>query len=568
MIRGLCVLALLGLAANWVLLQSAVRIVNYSNIAAVFSGDERAVIHQPRKEGGAVYALLEELHRPGDQTLVFGQSDFGFYGTGSWIDNFDEALLDLYRVQSAEEMYDRLKDKGVRFVFLPGYTFSTFYNTRVIDVLGDPRFAVPLESHRGFRLFELRDQPANYSCRRVDLMGKAPSVYEENAPTALLTRALELAVPLPIPRRGRTLALDAPKMFLQQAEQIEPLVDRPRWFSTYKQVYQRAGVVFGGSMGLPPIEPELFIRANESVLQITLALESEAYLEVLLLEHMRGGKQSTTTLADGLLGKRGQPLTLQHNLDSNVESLQLMVLAPKNPDAVLTVSNAELCFLEIEPAQLDTQSVGQKSQPNLSLLERQLMDTTMSHRFSWSPNDRRCTTSGHTECNDLVLLQDNTLGHARFDPYPDIPVLYNAGMIVSDETLSYLAYDASLAVARIQAWIRNQSDSRVASVADAIFGLFLSNPIDPQEPTIAYDLRFDSFGSADAIIQAYVSWRDDEGEVRVVYAGDVSGASFDGDPVRRLQTLLPAVVTSPNLVLVVSGSHVAVTSASLVPAYQ
>lgn len=170
------------LSSSWVLLQSAVRLMNYSDIRAAWSGDERFVLDRPRFPGGPLFRALKDKLAPGELTLVFRQSDFTLYGTGRWLSDWDTAVKPLYRLADAAEAFQWLRQRHVRFALLPNYLTPTYYRTAVGQVLTDLRYAEPVGEHRGYRLLRLRDAPVEDTCRPVD-MSRLELRFDDSEPS-------------------------------------------------------------------------------------------------------------------------------------------------------------------------------------------------------------------------------------------------------------------------------------------------------------------------------------------------------------------------------------------------
>ncbi|MGE0516314.1 MAG: hypothetical protein AB7E81_03500 [Hyphomicrobiaceae bacterium] len=151
---------------SWVLFQSVIRTANYGARLDLALSGERAPIYRANNRfvGAPLYRYIEQNLRPGEKTLVFRQSDFTLYGTGPWLDNFDTALIPFYKLSSVEDAYGWLQAHSVRYALVPDYTFPTFYRTVAGRLLGDNRFVEHVGTHRGYRLFRLRDAQAPDGC--------------------------------------------------------------------------------------------------------------------------------------------------------------------------------------------------------------------------------------------------------------------------------------------------------------------------------------------------------------------------------------------------------------------
>ncbi|MDJ1160272.1 glycosyltransferase family 39 protein [Chelatococcus sp. SYSU_G07232] len=159
----------LGLAAvlalllpGWVMLQSAWRLVNFAARTDLFVIGERAPIYRSNGvfPGASLFRYLEENSQPDEVTFSFRQAGFTLYGTGPWLDNFDERLMPFYRLTDHREAYRWLRQHNVRHLLLPNYIFPTVSRTPVADLLADRSLTELIGNDRSYSLYRLRDAPA------------------------------------------------------------------------------------------------------------------------------------------------------------------------------------------------------------------------------------------------------------------------------------------------------------------------------------------------------------------------------------------------------------------------
>jgi|GEM_PF-3596256 hypothetical protein len=119
--------------------------------------DDWTTIEASKSDIYATLGALRQRATPEDLVLTFRQSDIAFYGNCRWICDFDTRLTDVYKAQSPEEAYHRLKKKGIRYIFLPYYSPPTLCNTPLEGLVGDPAYCTLLANHGEYRLLQLND---------------------------------------------------------------------------------------------------------------------------------------------------------------------------------------------------------------------------------------------------------------------------------------------------------------------------------------------------------------------------------------------------------------------------
>lgn len=131
-------------------------------------------------------------------TIVFRQSDFGYYGRSRLIDHNDMRLAPAFQAPTSEAAWDLLRALGVTHLFLPPYHPPTVYNTIIASLLGDPRFTTLLYSVNGYRLYELNEAIRHPA--RIPLPSEAiqfePDAWSDIAPREWLNVPLETVLVL------------------------------------------------------------------------------------------------------------------------------------------------------------------------------------------------------------------------------------------------------------------------------------------------------------------------------------------------------------------------------------
>ncbi|MCR4523801.1 MULTISPECIES: hypothetical protein [Bosea] len=184
--------ALLLIFPGWMLLQSAARLSNLGSRVDLATIGERAPIYRAsdRFPGAPLYRYIESHLKPGERTLVFRQADFTLYGTGPWLDNFDNAVEPLYRMTDVAEAHAWLRARNIRFILLPNYHWPTYSRTVVSDLIADQTLVDEIGNHRGYRLFALRDNPAPATCHPIPASDIDLSIWQLGGSWTKLARSL------------------------------------------------------------------------------------------------------------------------------------------------------------------------------------------------------------------------------------------------------------------------------------------------------------------------------------------------------------------------------------------
>lgn len=194
------VFALILLLPGWMLIQSMWRVSHFAARMDIYTIGERAPIHRSnnRFPGAAAFRYLERNLKPGEKTFVFRQADFTLYGTGTWLDNFDERLKEFYRLDDVDAGVAWLRAQGVRYLLLPWYFFPTVSQTIVDDIIGDEQRTELVITARGYSLYRLRDNEAAASCIPVpDEQIELAYLLEQRTFAGTIMEAAGIPAPLP-----------------------------------------------------------------------------------------------------------------------------------------------------------------------------------------------------------------------------------------------------------------------------------------------------------------------------------------------------------------------------------
>lgn len=110
--------------------------------------------------------------------LAFEQELFLFYGKGKMVNHLDPRLIEFYKTQSLEDAFHVLKKNNIKYVYLSPYMPATFYNSVIVDLVGNPLYSKLLIDENGYRLFSLEKRNNVYP--KEALRSLKVEVYDGN----------------------------------------------------------------------------------------------------------------------------------------------------------------------------------------------------------------------------------------------------------------------------------------------------------------------------------------------------------------------------------------------------
>lgn len=329
-------LILFALLASWTIVQSGVRLARYGTLQ-VYTAGERAPIYRGGKfPGGPLFVHVEKELKPGEKTLVFRQADFTLYGTGGWIDNFDTQLMPFYRLKTAQEAYDWLRARKVRFVLLPYYTYPMVYRTAVEPLLADTSLVEYVGDHHGYRLFRLNDERAKVACDRVP---------REVIPLTLWQRKSSLL--------GLISSVSGVSLLDRQNDinlgEIHYRGDGAgRRGNSETEVNWRYGQRFRlvsgeGGPQYRPDEPWLQTDGEKTLITVTLDIGGKGFAAVDVIEYPEAGPIVSKRMWDGLVDQRMGAVEFQFVPGAQTRSFRVAIENVGRASGMLKWSPLEIC---------------------------------------------------------------------------------------------------------------------------------------------------------------------------------------------------------------------------------
>ena len=152
------------LQARTVGFQALGRAIRMSEYKAVWKQSEVDVLKNSSFPGALVIDWARNNLPDDSKFLVYRQAEFAYYVKSDWIYDFDPAIIDMYSMETREEVHEYLLEHDITHIFVPNYMMSTLYNSPVADIIGDPTYSREVYTHDGMRLYELYKKPRAWTC--------------------------------------------------------------------------------------------------------------------------------------------------------------------------------------------------------------------------------------------------------------------------------------------------------------------------------------------------------------------------------------------------------------------
>lgn len=535
--RYLLILACFVLS-GWSLFQSAVRLVNYGDAGAVLAGDERAVINRPRFPGGAIYQYLEKNLRKDEKTLVFRQSDFTLYGTGTWLDNFDTDLTAVYQMTSVEEAFAWFRQRGVRYALLPDYTNPTYYRTVVGKLLSDPRLTEPVMVHRGYRLLRLFDEPQDMVC---DPLPGEPAPLQVLSASFGFQGLLGAIAGLPGlaglggATDGKLADVTVPMWRTQQqlsASDRAELHWAPRG---------NLSVITGtGWPTIAPNQASLRLTGRHNLL-ISVDMSGLGFMAIDLVEYLSNGEVVQTRYWDGLIDDKTSQASFLAATNPEARSIRLRISNPGRAPGDVSLRNLSIC----KPRA--------RSQPAVSQQDMQGPSAILStHRFTPAcgpAEDKNWLAERWCRSEETSFFVER-IG-------PETVVHGFVGRLSSNGFHFGLWFEYQRYLESARVLIDRYPDSTRSQLLKPVYDLLSGKA--PGHFSEKYEIELTGYGAGTHSV--YVQWTDANGDYQYRYAGQTY---FDKTTATlRLPVDLPRDMANPQIGLVGAGTSASIAEAKL-----
>jgi len=478
------------LSASWVVLQSTVRLINYGDIRAAWSGNEQFVLDRPRFPGGPLFRALKEKLAPGEWTLVFRQSDFTLYGTGRWLSDWDTAAKPLYQLTDAAAAFRWLRQRQVRFALMPNYLVSTYYRTAVGQVLSDLRYVEPLGEHSGYRLLRLRDAPVEDTCKPVDLAGfdlrfadLVPS-FQTFAWLAGLARfdiasASTLATRIGVSEIG--------------ARSVGAASLSARWAAG-----RRIQISTGrGPISYAPNEPQLQLGPGVSVVRAAIELSGQGLVGINVLQYLANWEQVSSQQWDGVVDGHKRLVAVLFKPIPEARSFRIVLTNLGRSPGFVSGSALSIC-----------RSAGVGAVASLAVPAQYRPLRT------WSVKD--------IAANCVESARGNRGGVGAIERTVDsIRVVSNWCVLGTHSAVLDWRFEISAVTEPWRIYFENHPESRLASLALPV----LYRLISPEPTNASINIEARVRAKSDGGMNVYVQWRRRDGRMQTKLIGGTSHAA-------------------------------------------
>ncbi|MCV9937011.1 glycosyltransferase family 39 protein [Boseaceae bacterium BT-24-1] len=326
-------------AARWTIDQSINRLSLHGARLDFLSAGERAFPRRGSNYNAArIYSYLETNADPRERTLTFFQPGTAIYGTGSWIDQHDDQMIPFYMLAQPDAAYAWLRDRNVRYVFVPGYYLSTFSRSVAEQLVADERYSELLINDKdGWRLYRLRDEPlaARYACAQLD----DRAVFEEiSYRLGLISRLAHVSArPELITYSDEQIRKFRP--FGQDGGGVSPKLTSP--FARTHRVYTGEGPVW--------VEPkeEWLSTSGDSLMRVEIETgDSQGYFIIYVGEYgdsATGPFQRYARVWDGILERGTRKISFQIRPDAQSRKFRVLIDKLNHAPATLTLSAMKVC---------------------------------------------------------------------------------------------------------------------------------------------------------------------------------------------------------------------------------
>lgn len=476
------------LSASWVVLQSTVRLINYGDIRAAWSGDEQFVLDRPRFPGAPLFRALKEKLAPGERTLVFRQSDFTLYGTGHWLSDLDTAAMPLYQLADAAAAFHWLRQRQVRFALIPSYLVPTYYRTAVGQMLTDLSYVEPIGEHRGYRLLRLRDAPVEDTCKPIDLDGF--ELRFARLEPSLQTFAAEIAGLPGLARFGGADASTFATMIGVSETGARPVGAASlsaRWAAGHRLQISTGR----GPIAYTPHESELQLGPGVSVVRAAIELSGQGFVGINVLQYLANGEQVSSQQWDGLVDGHKRLVAVLFNPSPEARSFRIVLTNLGRSPGFVSGSALSICR---------SGRVGAAAPAQYRPVR------------TWSMKDivADCVESARAR---LVSAVERTGDSIR--------VVSNGCVLGTQGSVLGLRFEVATVTEPWRIYFENHPESRLASVALPI--LYRLVGWEPTNASINIEARVRAKG--DGGMNVYVQWKKRDGGMQTMQIGGTSLAA-------------------------------------------
>jgi len=335
-------LALILFLPNWMLIQSLWRVSHFAARPDIYALGERAPIYRmnDRFPGAEAFRFLETNLKPGEKTFVFRQPDFTLYGTGAWLDNFDERLMEFYRLSDVDAGIAWLRARSVRYLLLPWYFFPTVSQTIVGEMIGDESRTELVVTARGYSLYRLRDEPPTATCAPVpDEQVELAYRLEQRTLIGSVVETAGIPIPLSLTRGALIgdIGLAALNARPEGARALEIAAGHKDFISL---------ATWPGNLARPPLSPYAQINPGDGPVALSASISGEGLNAIEVVQYVAIGNMveaRATRLWEGRAFAEPRRITARFKPDNAALAFRFVIRKPVRAASSLRVADVSLC---------------------------------------------------------------------------------------------------------------------------------------------------------------------------------------------------------------------------------
>jgi hypothetical protein len=336
------VILLILLLPGWMMIQSLWRISHFAARPDIYTLGERAPIYRSNERfpGAEAFRYLEANLKPGEKTFVFRQPDFTLYGTGNWIDNFDDRLMEFYRLSDADAGVAWLKARGVRYMLLPWYFFPTVSQTIVGEMIGDERRTELVVTARGYSLYRLRDEPPAAICTPVpDQQVEVAFLLEQRTLIGSVVETAGIPIPLSLTHGALIGGIELSDLNARPegTRALEIAAGHKNFISV---------ATWSGDPALPPLSPYAQINPGDGPIAFSASISGEGLNAIEVVQYVQVGRTleaRATRLWEGRAFAQTRRITARFKPDNAALAFRFVIRKPARAASTLRVDDMSIC---------------------------------------------------------------------------------------------------------------------------------------------------------------------------------------------------------------------------------
>jgi hypothetical protein len=345
-IGGAVLAALIGgtafLASMWTIEQSTARLKLFGGQTDIFREGERVVYRRPGSNfyAARIFSYLEKSSGTNERTLTFYQPGTAIYGSGLWIDQYSDELIPFYQLDRLDAAHAWLRDRNVRYVFVPSFYLSTYSRSITERLMADERFSELVINDKGWQLFRLRDKPLQESFPCIELGPEA--VFQQVSYRLGLVSRLAYAAARPEFIRYVEPQFAQFRIF---GEDRPPGSDTVKFDSPYGRTFRLS--TGEGHDWVKPGEEWLATSGIEGPIRVEITTRNSTGHFIIYVgdygETTTGPYQQFNRVWDGILDGEDRKISFQFLPGAGSQKFRILIDKIRHAPATLSIASMKIC---------------------------------------------------------------------------------------------------------------------------------------------------------------------------------------------------------------------------------